>query len=368
MPLIVTLFIATYFSLCSWLYKKREINSSTFVLLISILIALFSAYFSHDSRAYQNLLMSYGSIGYKDILNQLKEYELFFILSTKLFFNLHDLAFFIFYASLSFTLKLNLFKVASMSPFITLISFLALYVIYFDGTVIRVGLGIAACYWSLYFLSKDRQHIFYLLILLSSLTLHYSLSIFLLLALANSKKSINVILFTYASILLIYLFEIEVGLITISDTLEKIDTKFPILHKLQGYISRSTLSDPFSFSQTPLFILSAIVYFKYKKTLSRFDLIMFNTFFLSFLVFAFLYHSQVIQGRFSEMLRFSVIFITPYYYKLAIEVLKNETLAKIFFGSFLFVYFFYYNYVQEIIADKNLTPIYSLIDQLKGFL
>lgn len=358
MTFLVSTFIATYFSLFTWLYSKQKIKLTLYVILISIITTFFSAYLSHDSVAYQKLLLRYGAKGLESLTFQY--HELFFVISSKLFWGVHFLVFFAFYALLSFYLKVTLFKKASRTPFITLATFLALYAIYFDGTVIRVSLGLAACYWAIYALSKDKLLTYCSLILGVALTLHYSLAIFLLLAFTRSHKSITLILAAYVVLVILYVSGLEVGLVNVAELLSSLDSNIPSVSKLQSYLRRSTLSDPFSFSQTPLLVLSLIVYFKYKQQLSRFDVLIFNSFFLSFLIFAAFYHSQVIQGRLSEILRFSVIFITPYFYQLALDTLPSKRVAQVAFGSFLALYSFYYNYVQEIIAEENLGPLYSL--------
>lgn len=368
MTLIFTFLSAAYLSLSTWLHHKKKLNTAIYVTTISLFTAFFSAYLSHDSLNYQLLISLHGNSGWSALPNELLQKELFFLIGAKLVNNLDSFILFFLYAFLSFSLKWILFKQVSSTPFVTLATFLALYIIYFDGTIIRVSLGLAACYWASTLIVEEKPIHYVIAILLSTILFHYSLAIFLILPLIKSHRSIAIILTSYVLLMTLYYLNIEFGIAYVVKYYSNFEHSLPGGEQLKYYLQHSTLSDPYSISQTPLFLGSLLVYLRYKDKFNNFEVLMFNTFFVSFLIFAFLYHSQVIQGRFSELLRFSVIFITPYYYRLAIDILKNETLAKIAFGGFLAMYFFYYNYVQQIIADKNLTAIHKLIDQLQSFL
>ncbi|MEO9656070.1 EpsG family protein [Marinomonas sp.] len=361
MTFLVSTFVATYFSLVTWLYSKHKIQLALYVILISALTTVFSTYLSHDSKQYINFIQIHGSATFNELATNLKKIEITFIALSQLLHQTHPLFFFGIYSVSSFYLKVTLFNKASSAPLITLATFLALYSIYFDGTVIRVSLGLAACYWALYALSKDKLLTYCGLISIFALTLHYSLAIFLLLAFTRSQKSIILILAAYILLVLLYIFGVEVGLVSVTELLLSLDSSIPGASKLQFYLKTLNLSDPFSFSQTPLFVLSLIVYFKYKQQLSRFDILIFNSFFLSFVIFAAFYHSEIIQVRLSEMLRFSVIFIAPYFYKLALDTLSSKRTAQATFGAFLALYFYYSNFVQKMISEENLGPLYNLL-------
>lgn len=345
-------FSGFYIALMAWVYEKK-IKTYLFYILVGVFAGIFSTYFSHDSLAYQGLFLGYSTTPFSNTFHEITGHELFFVLSSKVLSFLPALVFFCLYAVVSFAIKLTLIEKASRYPLLSLLCYFAFFFLYLDGTVIRVSLGIAVAYWGIYLLSKNNVFGFFAVITLSSFLFHYSLIVLLIMPLFRNHHSI---LFTIAlTFIFLALFYFDYGVLDlILTSIHHLDTSYVGVNKLVSYLNRSEMSHPYSIIFGSLFIASLVGYFLFRKELSEFELISFNMLFLSFLCLVALYESQVLQNRFSEIFRYSLIFVAPLFYEALTRFSVKPRWAMGLYCLFLSGYFFYYYYFKGIISDKNL--------------
>lgn len=353
-----SLFSFFYMSILSWLYTSNKINRYAFVFFICGLSGVFSAYLSHDSLGYQTIFSKHSMTPFSSVFDEMSGYELFFLITPKFFYAFPVFILFCFYALLSFSIKLALIEKVSRNPMLSLLCFFAFFFLYLDGTVIRVSLGIAVAYWGIYLLSKNNLLGFLAVILLSSLFFHYSLILLLIMPFFRSNLSI---LFTIAlTFIFLALFFFGYGILGfLLSATEYLDSSFIGVNKLVSYVHNSQMSHPYSIIFGSLFIASSVGYFLFRKELSEFELISFNMLFLSFLCLVALYESQALQNRFSEIFRYSLIFVAPLFYEALTRFSVKPRWALGIYCIFLTGYFFYYYYFKEIISDNNLGLLHT---------
>lgn len=358
MAMAFSFFSFFYIATFGWLYSKNKVSKVVFIILTCLFSGFFSAYFSHDSVAYQNIFNVYSISPFVHIFNEMAHYELFFLASLKVFDFFPAIFFFCFYALLSFSIKLALIEKVSRNPMLSLLCFFAFFFLYLDGTVIRVSLGIAVAYWGIYLLSKNNLLGFLAVILLSSLFFHYSLILLLIMPFFRSHLSI---LFTIAlTFIFLVLFFFGHGILGfLLSATQYLDSSFVGVNKLVSYIYNSQMSHPYSIVFGALFVVSLFGYFLFRKELSEFELISFNMLFLSFLFLVALYESQALQNRCSEIFRYSLIFVAPLFYEALTRFSVKPRWALIIYCVFLSGYFFYYYFFKEIISDKNLGLLHT---------
>jgi hypothetical protein len=358
MVFIFSLFAFFYMFFCVYLYSLNKVNKVFFILFVCGLSSVFSAYLSHDSAAYHHIYANYSGAAFNSVFNEMLGYELFFLILSKVSNPFHIFFFFFVYAILSFSIKLALIERVSRMPVLSLSLFFAFFFLYLDGTVIRVSLGIAIAYWGIYLLSKNNFIGFLAVILLSTLLFHYSLIVLLIMPFFRSHLSI---LFTILMMFLfLALFFLGYGVLDLLVAMTKnLDDSFVGLNKLISYLTYSQLSHPYSIFFIALFSSSVLAYLLFKNELNSFELIIFNMLFLSFFFLVVLYQSQVLQNRISEIFRYSLVFVAPFFYYSLKNILKNSNRAMLSFNFFLSCYFFYYYYFKGIISEKNLGFLHT---------
>ncbi len=345
-------------ALMAWVYEKK-INTYLFYILVGVFAGVFSTYFSHDSLAYQKLFLGYSTTPFSHTFHEITGHEFFFVFSSKVFSFLPALVFFCLYAVVSFAVKLTLIEKASRYPLLSLLCYFAFFFLYMDGTVVRLSLGIAVAYWGVYLLSKDNVIAFLVVVVFSSVFFHYSLMVLLIMPFFRSHLSI---IFTLVmTLFFLGLYFIGFGVLDFLFFLAgHMDPSYIGVNKFISYLNNSNLSQPYSIFFSLLFLVSCVGYFLYRKELSVFELIAFNMLFLSFLFLVVLYQSQVLQTRFSEIFRYSLIFIAPLAYCTLMDFFKKPRLAMLIYCSLLSVYFFYCYYFQGIISENNLSLLHDL--------
>jgi hypothetical protein len=360
LAILVTCFSSGYIALMAWLYAGKKVNKYIFYTLVGLFSGVFSTYFSHDAIAYQQLFSYYSTSPFSNTLNEIMRHELFFVISAKVLAFLPVWAFYCFYAVVSFAVKLSLMEKVSRDPLLSLLCFFAFFFLYLDGTVVRVSLGITVAYWGIYLLSQSRLLGFGLVILASSALFHYSLLVLMVMPLFRTQLSIKIIWALTAVFFVLYfagfgLLDFFLWLATF------LDTSFPGLNKLVNYLHRSHMSYPYSTIYLALFVVCVVTYLWCKNELSIFEQIAFNMFFLSFLTLVIFYQSQIFQNRISEIFRYSLVFIAPLFYKVAVDVVEKPRWAMALYSTFLGGYFIYYYYFKEIISDKNLGLLHEIL-------
>lgn len=360
MAMAFSLFSFLYFASLSWLYSENKVGKIVFISLVCLFSGFFSAYFSHDAMAYQSILKDYSADSFREVLNDIERYELFFLISLKVFSFYPVIFFFCFYALLSFVIKLALIENISRNPMLSLLCFFAFFFLYLDGTVIRVSLGIAVAYWGIYLLSKNNLLGFFATILLSSLLFHHSLIVILIMPVFRSQLSILFTIVLTFTFLLLFFFDYGILGFLLSTT-QYLDSSFIGVNKLISYVHNSQMSHPYSIIFGSLFIASLAGYFLFRKELSEFELISFNMLFISFLCLVALYESQALQNRFSEIFRYSLVFVAPLFYEALTRFSVKPRWALGLYCFFLSGYFFYYYYFKGIISDKNLSLLQTYL-------
>jgi hypothetical protein len=360
LAILVTFFSGCYMALMAWLYSGKKINKYIFYVLVGIFSGVFSTYFSHDALVYQKLFSYHSTSPLSNILNEIKDLELFFLVSAKALSFLPALAFFCLYAVVSFAVKLALIEKKSRDPLLSLLCFFAFFFLYLDGTVVRISLGIAVAYWGVYLLSKNEILGFGIVILGSSVLFHYSLLVLLVMPLFRTQFSIKII--WILTVLFFSLYFFSFGLLDfLLWSVSFLDTSYPGIQKIVSYLHHSKMSYPYSTVFLSLYAISVVTYLLNKDELSMFELISFNMLFLSFLVLVIFYQSQTLQNRISEIFRYSIVFISPFFYKLTLDVVKDSRWAMVLYSIFLGGYFVYYYYFKEIISDNNLTLLHKVL-------
>jgi hypothetical protein len=356
LAILVTCFSGGYMALMAWLYSGEKSNKYIFYILVGLFAGVFSTYFSHDSIAYQQLFSYFSTSPFSNTFNEIMRHELFFVISAKVLAFLPVWAFFCFYAVVSFAIKLALIEKVSRDSLLSLLCFFAFFFLYLDGTVVRVSLGIAVAYWGVYLLSQNRLLGFSLVILASSVLFHYSLLVLMVMPLFRTQLSIKVIWALTAVFFALYL--VGFGLLDFFLWLATfLDTSFPGFKTLVSYLHQSQMSYPYSTIFLVLFVVCVITYLWWKDEISVFERIAFNMVFLSFLVLVVFYQSQAFQNRISEIFRYSLVFIAPLFYMVAVDVVKNPRWAMSLYCVFLGGYFIYYYYFKEIISERNLSVL-----------
>ncbi|AEF53562.1 EpsG family protein [Marinomonas posidonica] len=358
MAFIFSLFSYLYMFFAVYLYSLNRINKLLFIFFVCCFSSVFSAYLSHDSSAYHNIYADYSGTGFGSVLNEMLGYELFFLMLSKIASPFNVFFLFFIYAFLSFSIKLALIERVSRMPVLSLSLFFAFFFLYLDGTVIRVSLGIAVAYWGIYLLSKNHFIGFFTVILLSTLLFHYSLIVLLIMPFFRSHISILfIIALTFFFLALFFLGHGILGFLLV--VTQHLDSSFIGVNKLVSYVKYSQMSHPYSIVFGTLFFASLVGYFLFKKKLSEFELISFNMLFLSFLCLVALYESQALQNRFSEIFRYSLVFVAPIFYETLTRFSVKPRLALGIYCVFLSGYFFYYYYFKGIISDRNLGLLHT---------
>ena len=356
MAVIFSVFSFFYLAFASWVYNSKKINKYLFCVFVSLLSGLFSIYFSHDALAYKNIFLNYSVSGFSKIFDEMANYELFFLFFMKAFSFLPVEMFFCIVAILSFYIKITLIEKVSRDSLLSLICFFSVFFLYFDGTVVRVSMGIAIAYWGVYFLSKNKFLNFSIIVFSACLFFHYSLFVLIIMPLFRSRFSVKV---TLALIFIFFMmYVMGVGILDpILWMMSYLDTSIPGLNKFNSYLLHSQSGDPYSLVLIFLFLACLITYYFFIRELSDFELISYNMIFLSFLFLIVFYQNQVFQNRFSEIFRYSLVFISPLFYRFLYCFSNSRVFSLAVYLFFMSGYFFYFYLYKEIIYDGNLKII-----------
>lgn len=136
-----------------------------------------------------------------------------------------------------------------------------------------------------------------------------------------------------------------------SDLIRFLDVNVVGVDQLKRYILRiSPDTVSYSLHFTALYIGSVMVFFRYRDELTSFERICFNCVFMSVVVLSVFFGATAVQNRVSEMFRFGLVFIFPFYYKYLLEWVKNPFLAAGLITLGLAAYFYKYVVLQGLIS------------------
>lgn len=321
-----------------------------FILIVTLLATLLSAYGSLDSDAYHYFFNHYSESGWEHLGQELYAGEFFFLVLAKLLQGFPSVVWFAVIAFCSVTLKLLLIQRGSRHFYLSLFFYLIYFFVLQDGTGVRVSLAIALAYWAAYQLSVGRITLSVFLLFSSLLLFHNSLVFFLCVYFFRSKKITYILAAIWPIQILLWWLGGD-ALSIIRYIILVTDTDFPGLYKLKIYVFHfDENSAPYSLQFIILYIASILVFLRFKDKLTCFELICFNCVFFSLVILAFFVGAGGLQNRVSEIFRFGLIFIFPLYYSYLRIWICSVWLTNIFTGIILAGYFYYYIIISGLIV------------------
>ena len=312
-----------------------------FVFLV-LLATLISSSFSLDSLAYQDIFSTYSKTGWSEIFSEIKQYELFFLFSAKVFNGLPSVFWFGFIAFLSILLKLTLVQKGSRNFYLSLFFYVAYFFVLQDGTGIRVSLAIALAFWGAFCLSKDRFFWAFFLFSIAALFFHYSLFLFFIVFFFRDRRVSYFFVFLWPFLIILWWFGFDL-ISVIRSVVIDLDLNVIGLNKFRYYaLNVSASSAPYSLQFLILYIASVLVFLRFKDELKSFELICFNCVFVSMVFLGVFVGAEGLQNRVSEIFRFGLVFIFPFYYQFCLEATRNRMLTNVLVFGGLIGYFYYY--------------------------
>lgn len=332
-------------------HNKISIKILLFLLFILVsAAAVFSAYLSLDSSAYQKIFSKFSASGWGNVWAEIRQYELFFLVLAKLYNNFHSIFWFASIAFISVGLKLFLIYKVSRLFYWSLALYLFYFFVLFDGTVIRVSLAIIIAYWGAWFFANGRYFIALGLLLLSASCFHYSLAFFSVVVFFNRRSTSVVLIILYPLLVAFWYAGYDILHLS-SDLIRSLDVNMVGVDQLIKYLRRiSPDAVLYSLHFTALYVGSVMVFLRYRDELTSFERICFNCVFMSVVVLAVFVGATVVQNRVSEIFRFGLVFIFPFYYKYLLEWVKNPFLATGLIALGLMAYFYKYVVLQGLIS------------------
>lgn len=318
--------------------------------LLSFIATMISAYVSLDSLAYQRIFSKFSLSPWGGIWKETREYEIFFLALAKLYNNSYSILWFASIAFISVGLKLFLIYKVSRLFYWSLALYIAYFFVLFDGTVIRVSLAIIIAYWGAWFFANGRYFIALGLLLLSVSCFHYSLAFFSVVVFFNRRSTSVVLIILYPLLVAFWYAEYDILHLS-SDLIKSLDVNMVGVDQLRKYLRRiSPGAVPYSLHFIALYCGSVLVFLRYRDELTSFERICFNCVFMSVVVLAVFVGATVVQNRVSEMFRFGLVFIFPFYYKYLLEWVKSPFLAAGLIALGLMAYFYKYVVLQGLIS------------------
>lgn len=336
------------------MYRSNIFISLSILIPIAIIHSL---YLSVDSQNYREAFEFYNETSWNLFFRQLKEVELFHLTISKIYPEDQLIYIFSIIVGLSVTLKILLINKASRSFYISVLFYLAYFYILHDGTQIRVSLAIAVSYWGLYLWSQELRKEGFIIILLSGLTLHYSLLAFIVIFIIHHRKLTNTIILSWFLLIVLYLYGYSFipSIYDLFIELQKIGFDGG---KVLSYLKiKDPNSKPYSIQFLFLYFATLITYIDNKEEINNFEASCFNACFFSFLVLVLLSGESVLQNRISEIFRFSIIFIIPLYFKTLEKIVRKKAIAYMIFIFGLGLYYYIYVFKKGLTNLDNLTLI-----------
>lgn len=312
------------------------------LFLLTFLATVVSSSFSLDSIGYQDFFSYYSQSSWSKIWTEIRGYELFFLVLAKIFNGWPSVLWFFVIAASSISLKLILMQKSSRHFYLSLFFYVSYFFILHDGTGIRVSLAIAIAFWGVFLLGKNRVAMAFLLIMSAAMFFHYSLFLFLIVFCFGNKKVSCFLIFLWPFTVLMWSFGFD--LITLSrEVFLQINYNWIGLNKLKSYaLNYNENSAPYSMQFIIIYLVSVVVFLRYRDILTKFELICFNCVFASIAFLGVFVGAEGLQNRVSEIFRFGLVFIFPLYYFYFSDFIKRDIVMKMLTGLFLVGYFYYY--------------------------
>lgn len=323
--------LRVFFSAKLWLYLS--------LVAVSTIV---SSYASLDSASYQEIFRLYSTNGWDNFYGQLRGSEPFYLVTSKLLSGWPSIYWFVLIASISVGLKISLIQRASSHFYMSFLIYFSYFFILFDGTAIRSSLAIIVAYWGAWFFSKQRLVLAAILVFIAFVCFHYSLIFFFVVVFFKNYRATKVLIISYPILVLLWYFGYDF-LSAISDVIQSLNPSEIGIDKLRTYLLLTEFDAyPYSVQFVFLFFYTVAVYRRYYKELTEFELICINCVLMSIVTIALLVGAPGIQIRTSEIFRFGLVFIFPYYYRYLLEWVKKPWLATCLMLLALIGYFYYY--------------------------
>lgn len=339
------------------LFCEQKNNCVYLGFLISfILVAtLISSGYSKDSQAYHWWIDHVGVAGWNALSSNLLQREVFFVILTKLVYQLGigAISVFFIHALISLPIKFYLINKYSKDRFLSLAYFSSYYFILHDCTQIRYGMAVAFVYLGLVYLADNRKLLYSVIVIISAIAFHNAIIVFILMLFFTSRKSTSWILGMIAFAIILYplnfniLMSEVIGYIV--NSLEADGTR---LHRLHSYlITPSSEMHLGLFSRHGLLIyFFAFVIFKYRNEFNKYELLCFNAFMLSIFFWILLKDSMDIQVRFNDAFGFSLVFLFPYVHKRFSEYMSERS-------AYMVLLLFCFMYLAKFVLYDNMVSI-----------
>jgi len=313
-------------------------------LLISFIViaTVISWGFSRDSQTYNEFFNIYGASGWGALSSEVFQYELFFLVISKVVYGLgfSSVLLFLAYSAISIPIKLHLIYEHSKDKFLSLALFGSYFFILHDSTQIRFGIAIAFAYLGLHFLANNKKLLFVAIVIFSAAVFHNAILVFLVMLFLNRNKSYLLALCLVVLSLALYPANLSALLLevikNIVDYFNLEGTRLNTLYRILWWPT----SDIFLgiFRPIPILVYScALVIYRYRSKFSAFESLCYNALLLSIFFYIFLKDLVDLQVRFADMFGFSLVFLVPYVHR-GISEYIGEKYAYIILYSFFIVH------------------------------
>jgi len=319
-----------------------------FLLLVTTATVI-SSHYSLDANAYQIIFKDHSSSGWSNLLNETKRYEAFYLVLAKLYSGWPSIIWFATIAVFSVGLKLLLIQHTSRHFYLSVLAYVGFFFVLYDGTVIRASLAIIIAYWGAWFFSQRYYLLAFLLVSIAATCFHYSLAFFFVVVLFKSKRVSLFLIAAYP--LLVGLWFLGFDFVSVGGGIvSSLSADFPGINKLRSYLLRVDPNGvPYSLFFLGLYLSSMVIYFFYQRQLTDFERICLNCVFMSFLVLAIFVGATATQNRVSEIFRFGLVFVFPYYFKFISDWLLNKFWSSVVLVIGLIAYFYKFTVIQGLI-------------------
>ncbi len=311
------------------------------LLVISIIIAtVISSGFSRDSVGYNAYIVQYGETNWSELTKELFNLEGMFVLLSKVIYKsgLDFIFLFLVYASISLSVKFYLIYKHSKDVVLSLSFFTSYYFILQDSTQIRFSIAVAFSYLGLHFLAANKKVLFSLIVVFSSVMFHTAISIFIIMLLFKSKKSIYWILGMLVVSILLYPVNINFLLLdAVKNIVYYLDLeRVKILYRVMVQPSSDIFLSMFARPAVLSYICAAVL-FHYRDKFSAFEKLCYNSFIFSIFCYILLKDIPDLQVRLRDLFGFSLVFLVPYLFR-GLSIFLGEKLAYVFLMSYLLVH------------------------------
>ena len=327
------------------------------VLVGFIIVAtIISSSFSRDSANYNNLFMMYGESSWESIVADIhrQRHEIFFIVVSKVVFNLGLYSFFLFlvYVSISLSVKFWLIYSHSRDKALSLALFGSYFFLLHDSTQIRFGIAVAFVFLGMHFLANNKRLLFSIIVIFSAVMFHNAALIFLVMLFFTREKSVFYLLGLVVVAVVLYPMDINAFVYElVKDVLEYFSIEGTRLNRAHGMLLQPSQAEHLGIFKPTMILVyfSAAVLFQYRRIFTRYETLCYNSLLLTIFFYILLKDMVDLQIRFRDMFFFSFVFLVPY-----VHVWMSTYMGKR--NAYLLLYMSFSLYLTKFIfLDKMLV-------------